>query len=114
MRIYAIGLVVAALIYIGFALIGGAGLRWTAVEIAGVLAFAPVTWLARRTPLWLIAGWVAHVGWDVGLHLQTSALSFVPWWYPFTCVGFDLTVAAAILQRGVESARGLPASTRHN
>jgi hypothetical protein len=38
-RVYAVGLVMAALIYVGLALVGAAGLRWTAVEIAGGLTF---------------------------------------------------------------------------
>lgn len=108
-RIYAGGLVVAALIYVGFALVGGAGAGWTALESAGLLPFLGFAWLGlRRTPLWLVVGWVAHVGWDVGLHLRTGAPAFVPRWYPVACVGFDLVIAVAILLRAQP---GAPRST---
>lgn len=98
-RTYAAGLVVAALVYVGFALVRGAGLRWTALEVAGLLPFLGFSWLGlRRNPLWLAVGWVAHVGWDVGIHLPSGAPVFVPRWYPLVCIGFDLIVAVAILR----------------
>jgi hypothetical protein len=98
--LYAIGLVVAAVIYVGFAFVGAAGPRWTALEVAGLLPFLGFTWLGlRRAPLWLAVGWVAHAIWDVGLHLLAGTPTFVPRSYPVFCVGFDLIVAAAIILR---------------
>jgi hypothetical protein len=47
---------------------------------------------------WLVAGWVAHVGWDAGLHLDRPQL-VIPLWYPLLCVGFDLVVAGYLLSR---------------
>jgi hypothetical protein len=95
-RLLAIGLVVAALIYVVFALPGANG-RWLAIETLGVALFAGVAWLGLRVSLWWLAlGWVAHVGWDVGLHFDRTQ-PLVGAWYPLLCVGFDLVVAGFLL-----------------
>jgi hypothetical protein len=39
---------------------------------------------------------VAHVGWDVGPHLD-RVQEIVPAWYPLLCVGFDLVAAGFLL-----------------
>jgi hypothetical protein len=104
-RLLALGLVVAALIYIVLALAAGAGRGWVALETTGVALFGVLAWLGLRTSLWWLAlGWAAHVGWDVGLHLD-QAQTFVPAWYPLLCVGFDLVVSGLLL--GQVSAQGL-------
>ena len=78
--IYAVGLIVAALIYVVFAFTGAAAHR-TLIEFAGVVIFtlfaAPVSYLPRPPA--------------------------VPGWYPVACISFDLIVAAALalkLRRG--------------
>lgn len=92
-RVLAVGLAVAALIYVGFAAAGAAQGRWVLVESAGLAAFAVLAWLGvRRSPMWVVAGWLLHVAWDVGLH-RAGQTPFVPSWYPPLCVGFDLVVA---------------------
>lgn len=92
----ALGLVVAALIYVGFAL-GGAESPWVTVELAGLALFGGLAWLGlRAAPWWLAVGWVAHAAWDVGLHLD-RAQPVVGGWYPLLCVGFDLVVAGFLL-----------------
>ena len=102
--IYAQGLVVAALIYVGFALAAGAGAAALVTEAIGVALFGAVAWLgARRAPLWLAAGWAAHVGWDLLLHPLTEA-GYAPAWYVRACIGFDLVVAAWIALRPEEEA----------
>ena len=96
-RLLALGLVVAALIYIVLALAAGADGRWLSLEAVGLGMFGVLAWLGLRASLWwLTLGWVAHVGWDVGLHLD-RAQAFVPVWYPLLCVGFDLVVAGYLL-----------------
>jgi uncharacterized protein DUF6010 len=96
-QLLALGLVVAALIYIVLALAAGADRHWLALETAGVAVFGVLAWLGLRTSAWWLAlGWVAHVGWDVGLHLDRTQ-TFVPAWYPLLCVGFDLVVAGFLL-----------------
>ncbi|MGH8630747.1 MAG: DUF6010 family protein, partial [Burkholderiales bacterium] len=98
--VFAAGLVVAALLYVGFALAGGAQPRSLLLEFAGAVAFALLAWLGlRRSPLWLALGWGAHVGWDLGLHVGSAAPAFVPAWYPVVCTSFDLLVAAYIVAR---------------
>ncbi len=97
--IYAQGLVVAALIYVGFAVAAGAGAGALVTEIIGVLLFGAVAWLGvRRAALWLAAGWAAHVGWDLLLH-PLAGSGYAPAWYVRACVGFDLAVAAWIALR---------------
>jgi hypothetical protein len=95
-RLLAVGLMVAALIYVAFALAGAHG-RWLALEAVGLALFSGVAWLGLRVSLWWLAlGWVAHVGWDVGLHLDRTQ-PVVGAWYPLACVGFDLVVAGYLL-----------------
>jgi len=99
-RVYAASLVIAAVIYVGFALVGGAGQRWTLIELAGLVPFTAFAWLGLRSSLgWLAAGWVAHAAWDTGLHLVAGTPEFVPGWYPVVCIGFDLLMAGFIGSR---------------
>ena len=98
-RFYAAGLVVAALAYVGFALAAGAGGGALLTELVGVVVFGAVAWLGvRRAPLWLAAGWAAHVGWDLLLHPLIGP-AYAPAWYVRACVGFDLGVAGWIALR---------------
>jgi len=98
-RLLALGLVVAALIYVGLAL--SADSRWLAVEAIGVVMFGGLAWLGRRAEGWLALGWAAHVAWDVGLHLD-RAQPVVGDWYPLACVGFDLVIAGFVLHEVVQ------------
>jgi hypothetical protein len=97
-RVYAVGLVVAALIYVGFGAAGGAGTRWQALELFGVLLYGAAAWGGLRGRPWLLAaGWAAHVAWDVLLHLSGAGSEYTPQWYPWLCVSFDLVMAGAVL-----------------
>ncbi len=108
-RVFAIGLVVAAAIYVGFALAGGAPWRWIGVEAIGVAVYGLLAWLGlRRARGWLALGWAAHVVWDVALHLTGAGRHFAPPWYATVCIGFDLLVAAWIAAGCWR--RGLPGS----
>lgn len=100
-HVYAVGLVVTALIYVVFGVAGGAGARWLALEILGVLLYGAAAWAGLRGRPWLLAvGWAAHVAWDVLLHLSGAGSEYTPGWYPWLCVSFDLVVAAAVLASG--------------
>jgi hypothetical protein len=101
LRIYAVGLIVAALIYLGFAMAGGAPARWLAIETAGVIGFGALAWMGvRRSAALLAAGWAGHVLWDVLLHVGDSpGAGYTPAAYPWLCVSFDLIVASAVLFR---------------
>jgi hypothetical protein len=102
LRVSALGLALAALIYLGLALPSAAG-RWLVVETAGVAIFGGIAWLGLRRPGWLALGWTAHMVWDVALHLE-RAQPVVGAWYPLACVGFDLIVAGFLLNAAVPSA----------
>ena len=70
MRVYATGLVIAALIYVAFALAGGAGAKNLAIEGAGLLLYGGTAWIGLRYwPPAIALGWAAHLAWDVLLHL---------------------------------------------
>lgn len=104
-RILGIGLVIAALIYVGFALRGGAPGQWIAAELAGVAVFGAAAAVGVRSAGWVLAlGWGAHVLWDLLLHRWGDGSTFTPAAYPWLCVGFDLLVAGyvAVMQlRGI-------------
>jgi hypothetical protein len=97
-RIYAIGLVAAAVIYLSFGLVGKASAGWLAVESLGVIIYGAVAWVGLRwRPSFLALGWAAHVAWDVLLHLNGAGAEYTPDWYPWLCVSFDLVIAGAVL-----------------
>lgn len=99
-RVFAIGLVMLPLIYIGFAFVGEAPADWIALEASGILPFGLLAWLGRRRlSLGLAIGWATHVLWDAGLHLGPQAPTFVPKWYVVLCISFDLLVAGYIAAR---------------
>ena len=88
---YALGLAVAALIYVVFAALGG-DLTDLLSELLGLIAFAIVAAFAwwRDQPMILAIGWTVHAGWDA---LQLGAVTYVPGWYTIACLGFDLLLA---------------------
>lgn len=97
-RGYAVGLAVAAAIYLGFALRDPEP-GWLLVEAGGFGAFSLAAWLGyARSPWWISAGWFAHVGWDLLLH-GGGHPGFVPEWYTLLCAGLDPVVGLAILPR---------------
>lgn len=99
-KVFAIGLVVAAFIYVGFAVSGGASAGWIVVEVLGVALYGFAAWLGLRvSPWWLVIGWGAHPVWDVGLHLVGTGREFAPGWYAIICISFDTVVALYIAYR---------------
>lgn len=96
-RILALGLMVAAVIYVGFAVIGGAHQTWVKVEITGVGIyglFALLGW--RYSCWWLMLGWLLHPIWDVWLHLFAKGTDFTPAGYAVACISFALVIAGYI------------------
>jgi hypothetical protein len=101
-RVYALGLVAAAAIYVVLAALGGS-VRWVGIEVLGVLVFAGIAALGLgMTPLWLAFGWAVHAVWDAGLHLFRQS-GVVGTWYPIACIPFDLIVAVAIVLYAVRA-----------
>ncbi|MEJ2179675.1 MAG: hypothetical protein P8Y28_04370 [Gammaproteobacteria bacterium] len=90
--ISALVLLIAALIYVLFALVSGNQLFVT-IEIIGFLLFLFLVWLGYQYSYWFIAmGWLLHVFWDFGLHPAQTA-PYLPQWYAFLCAGFDIAMA---------------------
>jgi hypothetical protein len=95
--VLAIGLVGAALIYIGFAAWEQASPIWITVEAVGVCIYSGFASLSRRySNWWLAVGWLLHPVWDLGLHWFGAGARFTPTWYVLACVGFDLLVASYV------------------
>ena len=98
-RLLAAGLVVAALIYVGFA-VAGAGAAWIAAELGGAVIFTGLAVLGlKRSPMSLAVGWALHPAWDAGLHLIGEGATFAPTWYVVVCISFDLLVGGYIAAR---------------
>ncbi len=94
-RAFAIGLVVAALVYVVAAAIR---LNVAALLIEGpaLIAFGVVAVAGdRRWPALLAAGWALHVAWDVVPHVLIQQ-SYIGAWYPMLCISFDLVVAGYV------------------
>jgi len=92
--VYAVGLFGAAVVYLVFAIAGGASSTRLLVELGGVAFFGAYAYLAvGASPLLLGIGWGLHMLWDAGPH-GVLAPGFAPIWYPGLCAGFDLALAA--------------------
>ena len=90
------GLMVAAFIYLLFALINF-NLQWIFVESGGLTVFVIMSIIGlKKHPLFLGVGWLVHILWDVCLHTDPTT-SFIPSWYPMFCVGFDLVIACYLI-----------------
>jgi uncharacterized protein DUF6010 len=98
LSLYALGLAIAAVIYVAFALVGPANGTWLAVETLGVARYGAAAWVGRGSPVVLGIGWAAHAAWDVLLHLGGAGALYTPGWYPWACVGFDLVVAVELVR----------------
>jgi hypothetical protein len=98
LRLYALSLVIAALVYVGFTA-RGATLKWLALELAGLAVFTLLAWLGLKVSALILAfAWAAHAAWDALLH-KLPGVAFVPDWYPLACLSFDLLLAGYIVAR---------------
>jgi hypothetical protein len=92
--IFSIGLVVTALVYVGFGFFAESN-NWKIIEFAGMLIYSGFAWLGFKKSSWfLVFGWMFHIIWDAVLHGISTP--FVPHWYIGFCIGFDLAVASFI------------------
>jgi hypothetical protein len=97
---YAIGLGIAALIYVVFGFFSSSN-YWILIELGGLLIYIPFAILGVRFSGWFLSfGWLLHVVWDLVLHNQP--LNFVPDFYPSVCLGFDVLIAVYIFYREVK------------
>ncbi|WP_206602933.1 DUF6010 family protein [Leptolyngbya ohadii] len=96
-QILAVGLVIAALLYLGFAVFGTANSAWIFVEAAGIGIYSLFAmWGLYYSRWWLMVGWLLHPVWDLWLHFFEQGASFTPAWYALGCMSFDLLIAAYI------------------
>jgi len=98
-KILAIALVIAAIIYVIFAVIWG-DVLWVIIELAGVPIYGVFAWAAiRYSAYWLALGWLLHPIWDVALHLSGPGNMVAPEWYTIGCITFDILVAGYVFTR---------------
>ena len=97
--ILGVGLLIAALIYLGFALVWG-NWKWFGIETLGVIGYGVFFYLGKRFHFaWMGVGWFLHPLWDVVLHLNGPGEQIVPAWYALACVSFDVLVGTYIFYR---------------
>lgn len=98
-HVLGVSLIIAAIIYIGFAAFNGSA-NWILLEVFGVALYGLFYLLAVRvSPLFLALGWLLHPLWDVLLHLQGPGVHIVAEWYAIACLAFDLSMAVYIVYR---------------
>ena len=110
-KAYANGLLIAAAIYLIFALFPFDA-TWLGIEALGVAAYGICVWLGRRVSFYFVAvGWLLHPLWDVALHLRGPGRHIVPDWYAIACVSFDILLAVVVARRvyGWRQAEGMEA-----
>jgi hypothetical protein len=96
--LYSVGLVIAALLYVAFALLLH-GIPHLPLELLGLVVFTFAAGLGLRIwPIVLGLAWIAHGAWDYALHVPPPA--YVPSWYPVWCLGFDVVVGLCIALNG--------------
>jgi len=84
LALYAAGLIIAALLYVAFALLLH-GIPHLPLEMLGLVLFTVAAGLGLRIwPLLLGLAWIAHGAWDYLLHVPAPA--YVPSWYPVWCL----------------------------
>ena len=104
-------LVMAAALYVMFAVMARMPWTWLAVESAGVVLFGAFAVLGlRRSWWWLAAGWALHPVWDIALHYFGPGDAFAPDWYTVPCFSYDLAVAAYLAYRAWRPGARAPTS----
>ncbi|WP_197739484.1 DUF6010 family protein [Pseudoalteromonas sp. A25] len=97
MALFAYALIIASLIYVGFAVLAFE-LAWVLIETVGVLLFGIMVMLSRTHSRYFLAlGWLVHPVWDVVLHLYWPDTHFAPNWYAIMCISFDITVGGYLI-----------------
>ncbi|MEL6461048.1 MAG: DUF6010 family protein [Cyanobacteria bacterium J06636_27] len=91
-KIYALALIIAASIYVGFSLLSQ-NTTWIFTETLGVIVFSLISFLGLKFSPWFLAmGWLIHPAWDLFIDNHNSTI-FVPHWYPIVCIGYDIAIA---------------------
>ena len=101
-RIFAVFLFLAAVIYLVFGAFHG--VRWVVLEGAGVVLFSLLAWGGVRQPMVLAVGWLLHAAWDGGLHLALEQPVVGPW-LPLLCLPYDGMLAGYLAFIGLRRSR---------
>lgn len=107
-------LIVIALYYVLFAVMGGS-VRTIVVESLIAGGFVLMASIGFRRSLWLVAAALATHGLLDVVHGQVVSNPGVPVWWPAWCMAYDVTAGGALawmLRRGAPIADGVP-RTRH-
>ncbi|MBT8448380.1 MAG: hypothetical protein KJO69_01735 [Gammaproteobacteria bacterium] len=93
------GLIVAASVYVIFAVIWG-DISWIGVEIAGLLIYSAFYLVpSKRIMLWVGTGWLLHILWVLGWHNFGPGAVYSPLWYVFVSSGFNLVIFVYCIYR---------------
>ncbi len=98
-RLLAIGLGVAAGVYVVFAVVSGGG-QWVTVEILVAVAFGMMAFTTAKSHLLLGVAWALHAGWDT-IHMAFMKSVIAPIWYPTFCIAFDVAVSVYLAHLAV-------------
>lgn len=94
-KLYAAALIIAASIYVGFSSLSQNN-TWIFTEIIGVIIFSVIAFVGIKFSAWFLAmGWLIHPVWDLLINNHKLA-TFVPYWYPIVCIGYDFVIALYI------------------
>ncbi|BAY87587.1 hypothetical protein NIES267_71110 [Calothrix parasitica NIES-267] len=101
-KIYAVALILAASIYVGFSFSSQHN-TWIFTETIGVIIFSVIAFLGVKFSPWFLAmGWLTHPAWD--LFIDNHKLNiFVPHWYPTVCIGYDIMIALCIAWKCIKT-----------
>lgn len=100
--LWAVSLVLAALVYVAFALREG-GRGWMSTELVGLAVYSAFAIVgARGRPRLVALGWALHAAWDVVVHADAPE-GLVPGWYRWACLVFDVVAAGYLLRLPVRT-----------
>lgn len=98
-QLFGKGLLIAASIYVGFAVVN-ANMSWLTVETLGVAVFSIFYWLGTKYSIsWLALGWATHPAWDGFIHISGPGAQIAPFWYAVACISFDMAIAGYLAIR---------------
>jgi hypothetical protein len=72
-----------------------AGRELAALAAYGVASAAAARRVPRQATVLLAAGWASHAAFDATHHIDEGTR--LPDWYPALCAGYDLVIAAGLL-----------------
>ncbi len=106
-KIYAVALIIAASIYVGFSFVSQNTI-WILTEIIGIILFSIIAFMGIKLSPWFLAmGWLIHPVWDLLIDNHSLTI-FVPQWYPTVCIGYDIAIALYIAWKCIQEEENNP------